>query len=52
MSCNKSVDKVNQEKIFLRQKKYKNLKHDKFVELGDRGLRYLLQVLNNFKKAN
>ena len=32
MSCIKSVDKVNQ------QKKCKNLKSDKFVELGDRGL--------------
>ena len=39
MSCIKPVDKVNQEKkLFLRQKKHKNLKRDKFVELGDRGL--------------
>ena len=38
MSCIKSVDKVNQEKKLLRQKKHKNLKRDKFVELDDRGL--------------
>ena len=37
MSCIKSVDKVNQEKIFM-AKKCKNLKYDKFVELGNRGL--------------
>ena len=39
MSCIKFVNKVNQEKkIFYSKKKYKNLKRDKFVELGDRGL--------------
>ena len=32
MSCIKSVNKFNQEK------KYKNLKRDKFVELGGKGL--------------
>ena len=32
-------------KKFLRQKKYKNLKRDKFVKLGDRGLICKLNTL-------
>ena len=46
MSCTpiKSVDEVNQKKkFFLSPKKYKNLKRDKFVELGDRGLKIASQ---------
>ena len=48
MSRIKSVDKANQEKkIFLRQKKYKNLKRDKFVELGNRGLSEVIALLSS-----
>ena len=40
MNCIKSVDKVNQKKQNFKAKKYKNLKCDKFVELGNRGLMF------------